>query len=199
MAPLLFQKAAQKISKPIIDDLKAVTATSRSPYKLYFDESLFTTPAALNLVNMGRLFGVAATFSSQTLADWEAGSGTPGDAFVKQFIASINAFIIHRVNEPDEAEKIARLIGTVSNVELTAQTEGERPTGAASARTVRGVAVHPDVLKTLARGEAMVVNKNTVEPRKSRSGNAEFRTRACRGVAQECGPLRRYYHEPQLP
>jgi hypothetical protein len=93
MPPLLFQKAAPKISQLIINDLKAVTATSRSTFKMFFDESTFSTQAALNLVNMGRTFGVAATFSTQGLADFHAGAPELGEAFVRQVIASVNVYI----------------------------------------------------------------------------------------------------------
>jgi len=52
------------------------------------------------------------------------------------------------------------LLGTNPDIELTAQMQGERFTGDASARAVRQFMVHPDSLKHIPKGRAYVFNKN---------------------------------------
>jgi hypothetical protein len=80
--------------------------------------------------------------------------------FLRQFVASINAFVIHQLNDPDDAEYAARIIGTATRLELTAQMLGEEPTGAASARATQEFREHPDRLKHARTGEAVLLNKN---------------------------------------
>jgi len=161
LPPLLFQNAAPALGRLIINDLKAVATTSRSTWKLIFDEfSVFSTSNVLNLINMGRTFGVCGLLSTQSLADFDAGAPDGGAAFGRQVRASINTFVCHQINDPDDAETLARLLGTNPDIELTAQMQGERFTGDASARAVRQFMVHPDSLKHIPKGPAYVFNKN---------------------------------------
>ena len=161
LPPLLFQNAAPAIGQLVINDLKSVATTSRSPWMMLFDEfSVFSTINVLQLINMGRTFGVCAVLSTQSLADFDAGAPELGSAFGRQVRGSINTFIIHQVNDPDDAENLARIVGTSTDVELTAQMENEKFTGGASARSVRQFRVHPDDLKFLGTGEAIIINKN---------------------------------------
>lgn len=162
LPPLLFQNAAPAIGSLVINDLKAVATTSRTTWKLVFDEfSVFSTSNVLNLINMGRTFGVCGILSTQSLADFDAGAPELGLAFGRQVRASVNTFICHQLNDPDDAEILARLVGTGSDIELTAQMAGDQFTGAGSARSVRQFQVHPDDLKYLGNGEAIVINKNS--------------------------------------
>lgn len=161
LPPLLFQNAAPAIGQLVINDLKAIATTSRSRWKLIFDEfSVFSTTNVLNLINMGRTFGVCGVLSTQSLADFDAGAPELGTAFGRQVRASINTVIVHQVNDPDDAENLARFLGTRPDIELTVRMQGEQFTGDASARAVRQFQIHPDELKALAKGRAYVFNKN---------------------------------------
>lgn len=161
LPPLLFQNAAKVIGQLVINDLKAVTTSSRSIWRLFFDEfSVFSSVNVLNLINMGRTFGVCGVLSTQSLADFDAGAPELGSAFGRQVRASLNTFICFQTNDPDDAEVLGRWVGTVSGIELTAQMQGDRFTGAASARAARQFRVHPDDLKNLPKGRAYVFNKN---------------------------------------
>jgi type IV secretory pathway TraG/TraD family ATPase VirD4 len=161
LPPLLFQNAAPAIGQLIVNDLKAVTTTSRSTWKLFFDEfSVFSSVNVLNLLNMGRTFGLCGTLATQSLADFDAGAPELGSAFGRQVRASVNTVICHQVNDPDDAEVLAKFLGTSPDIELTARMQGEQFTGEASARAVRQFQIHPDDLKSLARGRAYVFNKN---------------------------------------
>ncbi|AHY52457.1 type IV secretory system conjugative DNA transfer family protein [Bradyrhizobium japonicum] len=161
LPPLLFQNAAPLIGQLIINDLKAVTTTSRSIWKLFFDEfSVFSTTNVLNLINMGRTFGVCGTLATQSLADFDAGAPQLGGSFGRQVRASVNTVICHQVGDPDDAELLARYLGTYPDIELTAQIQADRFTGDASARAVRQFRIHPDDLKFIPRGRAYVFNRN---------------------------------------
>ena len=78
-----------------------------------------------------------------------------GDALEQQILASVNGYLIHRLNSPADAESITLVSGTAPGVTYTAQTAAGVSTGMASARLTREFEVHPDVLKRLKVGEAM--------------------------------------------
>ncbi len=162
LPPLMFQNAAKVIGQLVINDLKAVATSSRSIWKLFFDEfSVFSSANVLNLVNMGRTFGVCGVLSTQSLADFDAGAPELGSAFGRQVRASINTMICFQTNDPDDADVLGRWVGTIPDIELTAQLQGDTAfTGLASARATRQFRVHPDDLKNLPKGRAYVVNKN---------------------------------------
>lgn len=161
LPPLLFQNSARILGQLIINDCKAVAVTTRSPWKLYMDEfSVFSASNVLNLINMGRTFGVCGTLATQSLADFDAGAPELLGAFGHQVLASVNTVICHQVNDPDDAETLARFLGTSPELELTAQMQGGVFTGQASARAVREFLIYPDQLKNIQKGRAYVINRN---------------------------------------
>lgn len=161
LPPLLFQNAAKDIGHLVINDLKAVATKSRSIYKIFLDEfSVFASESVISLINQGRSFGLSCLLATQTMADMDAGAPELGSAFARQILGSVNLFLIHQLNEPDDAETLARVIGTTSNIELTGQVEGDKFTGTGSARQVREFVIHPDIFRSLSTGEAIVINKN---------------------------------------
>jgi hypothetical protein len=149
------------LGRLFVNDIKATAPTMGAPWLDVFDEfHAFAGEQAVDLANMGRSFGVCGVFSTISFADLERGVPQGGPAFAAQFISSVNSFIFHQVNAPTDAETAARIIGTVPELELTAQMLGESASGAASARTVREFQQHPDNVKNAEIGEAIFVNKN---------------------------------------
>ena len=159
---LVYLERASALGRLITNDLKVVAASMRRPWVLEFDEfGTFSGPQILNIVNMGRSYGIRAMIATQTLADIARGVPEAGDSFVDQLLGSINTFIVHRLNAPRDAEMIAELAGTEQHVSHTAQTIGGHSTGVTSARITREFRVHPDQLKQLAVGDAIYINKNS--------------------------------------
>ena len=117
-------------------------------------------PHLLNLINIGHTFGVCGTLATQSLAGFNAGAPELHRAFGHQVLGSVNAVICHQVNDPDDAETLARFFGTNPGLELTARMPGNVCAGQASARAVRGFQIHPDMLKNIPEGRAFIINRN---------------------------------------
>ena len=130
--------------------------------KLYviFDEfSVFAGEQVLNVINMGRSAGVHAVLSTQSLSDIASGRKENADHFVNQVVGNCNNFILHRQNSPEDAEKLAEMMGTRHTLEYTAQVSQSGPTNMGTVRRTRGFIAHPDEIKSLKTGEAFFFSK----------------------------------------
>jgi conjugal transfer pilus assembly protein TraD len=162
---LEFPSMAQTIGRLIVNDLKATMAQqlgNREKPKLYvvLDEfSVFAGEQILNVINMGRSAGIHAVLSTQSLSDIAAGRKENGDHFINQVVSNCNNFILHRQNSPEDAEKLAAMIGTTSTLEYTAQVSQTGPTHMGTVRRTRGFIAHPDEIKSLQTGEAFFFSK----------------------------------------
>jgi TraM recognition site of TraD and TraG len=157
---LTYPGLAGTLGKLILNDCKAAAATSRTIFPVYVDEfGAFAGRNVLNLVNMGRTFSVRGVLAVQTLGDLSVTPG--GDAFTDQVLASTNTCLVHRLNAPSDAERLAGYGGTETTVGYTARTTNSVATGEASARFTQEFLIHPDELKRLSVGEAFLINKNS--------------------------------------
>ncbi|PCI56110.1 MAG: type IV secretion system protein VirD4 [Alphaproteobacteria bacterium] len=169
---LEFSSMAQTLGRLIINDLKATMAQQLShgeKKKLYvvFDEfSVFAGQQVLNVINMGRSAGVHAVLSTQSLSDLAVGRSKNADHFVNQVVGSCNTFILHRQNSPEDAAKLAELMGTRNTLEYTAQVSEAGPTQMGTVRRSRGFIAHPDDIKALKTGEAFFYYKEDNKVRK---------------------------------
>lgn len=162
---LEFPSMSQTLGRLIINDLKATMAQQLSlgqKNKLYviFDEfSVFAGEQVLNVINMGRSAGIHAVLSTQSLSDIASGRKENADHFVNQIVGNCNNFILHRQNSPEDAEKLAEMMGTRNTLEYTAQVSQIGPTHMGTVRRTRGFIAHPDEIKSLKTGEAFFFSK----------------------------------------
>lgn len=163
LQPLQFPAYAELLGKLIINDLKALVATQlmkQEKLKIYtiFDEfSVFAGDQIINLINQGRGAGVHAVLATQSLADISKKGGT---ALLGQVLNNCNNYIIQRQNNPEDAEILANIIGTKSELEITAQVS-EKQGNVGSVKQVREFLVHPDEIKMLQVGNAFLLNKSS--------------------------------------
>ena len=152
---LVYPQRAAALGKLIVNDLKYVTSTAQTPWRVILDEfSVFAGPQVLNLINQGRGYGLSVVLATQSIADITQAAPQDGDKFIDQVFGSVNTYIIHRLNASNDCEIIAANAGTSQAVEYTAQTLGGVGTGAASARHTQQFVVHPSAIKALKNGEA---------------------------------------------
>lgn len=93
---------------------------------------------------------------------------------MEQTIDNCNIFILGRTNSPDNAEKIANLIGTYKDIDRTVMTENqlgamnrlETKGGRGTVRKVNKYSFNPDNIKYLPDHEFFYVNKNIEEENK---------------------------------
>lgn len=164
---LEFPSMSQTLGRLIINDLKATMAQQlghdrKSKVYVVFDEfSIFAGKQVLNVINMGRSAGIHAILSTQSLSDIASGRRESPDHFINQVVANCNNFILHRQNSPEDAEKLAAMIGTRNTVEYTAQVSQAGPTHMGTVRRTRGFIAHPDEIKSLKTGEAFFFAKES--------------------------------------
>jgi conjugal transfer pilus assembly protein TraD len=112
----------------------------------------------LALLARGREAGVNVLMATQEMADLERA----GRGFRDQVLGIVGVKIIHRQDVPASAETIAQMAGTEQFWERTEHLHGlfSRP-GASrgSRRLAERYVVHPNVIKTLPVGEAVILTK----------------------------------------
>jgi hypothetical protein len=164
----VYGKLAAQIGTLVIQDLvsaaghrlERVTYGAQLPQAtVAVDEfSALGTDHVLALLARGREPGVSVLLATQELADLErAGSG-----FRDQVIGLTAVKIAHRQDVPSSAQLIARMTGTERVWEVTRQIRSPFANGSGSRgsrREVERFIVHPDEIKTLATGHAIVLTK----------------------------------------
>src|SRR3990167_3537469 len=162
LQPLAFPAYASTLGKLVITDLKSLIAgqlnqqTKTNMFTIFDEFSVVAGDQVINLINQGRGAGVHAILATQSLSDIEIKGGK---ALLGQVLNNTNNYIIQRQNFPSDAEMLANIIGTKNDFVVTSQIAPRGSTGAGSVRETRQFVVHPDEIKGLGRGEAIVVNK----------------------------------------
>jgi len=116
------------------------------------------------LYTRGRSAGMSILTGTQTIADLrEAGPAT-----LERVGATIESLVCHRLNDQEEAERIAQLIGTVPTWNTTTRTDGLGLTKDEGTRT-RGhrFEVNPSELQRLGRGQAFVARLDSPARRRA--------------------------------
>ena len=128
--------------------------------KLYtiFDEfSVFAGDQIINLINQGRGAGVHAVLATQSISDIQKKGG---DSLLGQVLNNTNNYIIHRQNYPGDADILANVIGTQDAFQITSQVSThDSGMGLGTARPTKEFMIHPDEIKRLKLGQAIIVNK----------------------------------------
>ena len=160
LSPLAFPAYAKTLGKLIINDLKAVISeqlaqTHKNTMYTIFDEfSVFAGDQVINLINQGREAGVCAVLPTQSLSDIEKQGGR---ALVGQVINNCNNYIIQRQNNPEDANMLAEIIGTQESFDHRLNISQDSVSR--SLMPNREYIVHPENIKRLKKGQAIVLNK----------------------------------------
>src|SRR5487761_1151883 len=146
------------MARVLIQDLKQAAYArlqqpEATPAMLVMDEfAALDDPEQINdLLRQAREARVGAVVSTQQLPDPRTAHA------LRSALLGAGLLIAHRVGHED-AEAVARVIGTQRGVEVTRTLAGERDPVRRSVRTVDRFAVDPNSMKRLATGEAVVVS-----------------------------------------
>lgn len=181
LQPLAFPSYAETLGKLFINDLKSLLSEQLRdaqitplPLMMLFDEfSVFAGEQIINLINQGRSAGAHAVLSTQSLSDIVAKGG---QALQGQILNNVNNFIVLRQNYPPDAETLASVIGTKNDLQISSQisnVDGSLQGGGLA--QIKSYIIHPDEIKRLQVGEAIVINKAkfTVKRVKFRRGQIQ--------------------------
>lgn len=130
--------------------------------------SAFAADQVSRLFGRARSAGVSMLLGTQSLADLRAARPEDStDTLTEQLLSNIGYAAVHRVMDPDSAERLARVAGTSPSWTLTQRISGEgtmtRTTEGTRTRD-REFLISPDEFKSLGTGQAVVINP-TARPR----------------------------------
>lgn len=116
----------------------------------------------LGLLARGRSAGVSVLLATQELADLQIAR----PEFADQVLANTSVKLAHRVEVPESAERLAAIAGTRRTWQATHQVHehtrsarADQGTGLGSMREVDEFVVHPNEIKRLPRGRAVLIAK----------------------------------------
>jgi type IV secretory pathway TraG/TraD family ATPase VirD4 len=168
-----YGKLSAQLAAMIIQDLITVSGHRLSQYDrplaiVAIDEfSALDADNLLHLLARAREAGISVLLSTQELADLERLS----TGFRDQVLGNTALLLAHRQNVPDSAELIAKMIGTdtiwkqtyqtqsVPHSRLFGNSQGWQGTGLGTAREVEEFRVHPNTIKELWTGQAVLITK----------------------------------------
>jgi hypothetical protein len=170
MNSMNLKEVASLVGKMILQDLmKEVGSIYDSRERadqvsVVIDEfASFATPDFVHFIDKARGAGIELVLSHQSMADLREVS----DNFGVRIFENTASKVIFNTLSGDDAEFFSSMIGTYQEEELTRQTEngffGDRYTGAGSSRMVEKFTIHPNVFKSLARGQAVIATSKIDE------------------------------------
>lgn len=155
---LAYPLYAKLLGRLVINDLKAVASGRRNTslvMTIYDEFNVFASRNVIDLVNKSRSKGFAALIATQSLADLDV----VDSALKNQIIQNCNTLIIQRQNDAKDAEELSKIIGTEDAWVMTHQVDNSGDTGLGSIRFVKEFIIHPDQIKRLEVGQAVIVRK----------------------------------------
>ena len=165
--PLIFPETSPLIGRLIlIDSKKALSKLfGVNQHRIFFimDEiNSYASPVLIDLVNKSRSANVTCILATQSLSDLDY---AVGDAFKEQVIENCNNYLVMRQNSAVNAENWANILGTRATIEVTYQLQQKglttSETGFGSARRVREFLYHPDDIKALKTGNAVLLSRDS--------------------------------------
>ena len=147
---------ARMLAAAIVGDLVSVAAACQAvpvPTLVALDEFSAIAPEGVaRLFGRARAAGFSLLLATQELADLRAARAE----LLEQVLGNVESVIAHRQSVPDSAELIARIAGTRTSWRSTQQLAGSLPTGRSTRTPVREFAIHPELIRALPTGCAVV-------------------------------------------
>jgi len=165
--PLIFPETSPLVGRLILIDSKKALSNlfGNNDNRIFFimDEiNSYASPVLIDLINKSRSANITCILATQSLSDLDYAAG---DAFKEQIIENCNNYIVMRQNSAVNAEKWANILGTRATMEVTYQLQqtglNTSETGFGSAKRVREFLYHPDDIKTLKTGVAIILSRDS--------------------------------------
>jgi hypothetical protein len=135
---------------------------SDRPFSVYIDEfDAFATESFSTFLNKGRSSEFMIHLAHQTLSDLN----TVSPEFTGQILGNCNVRFIFRQDDPDDAERWSRFIGTKKVIKQTYRSSEGVKTGESSNREALEFIVAPDKIKSLRVGECVFSMKTEGQTR----------------------------------
>lgn len=157
---LAYRDYVRKLARLVVMDINNLCSylykTGRQPVFAIFDEfSCYVNEEVIDIINKARGAGLEAVIGTQGLGDIDKVS----PALRRQIVNNCNVHVAMRVNDGEEAETLAKTIGTYDDNELTIQTKERSESEMGTSRQVERFKAHPNAIKELATGEAFIARR----------------------------------------
>lgn len=165
---LQYGESAKCLGKMVLQNLRVlagnIAASREGQFKffpVYVDEfHHFIYPQFFSMIAQCRSSNIGLMLSTQSFSDLK----NDDMDIVTQVIQNTNTKIILRQNDADSAELVAKLAGTKTVDFHTVQYEntltwGEQATGMGTVKQEEEFVIHPNVIKKMCTGEAVVIVK----------------------------------------
>jgi conjugal transfer pilus assembly protein TraD len=157
---LRFPEFSRALGKIIVTDLKTVASRLLEERHIVYDIldefGVFAGPQVTDLINKSREAGFHNVLSTQELADLRYEGKKE---LMEQVFGNTNVKLIHRQDVPESAAFIAESAGTTDSFSTTFQVDGTSETGAGTVTKDKSFLVHPDRIKRLGTGRAVLIKK----------------------------------------
>ena len=162
---------AGSMARLMLEDLKQISGEraigrgARSPFSLYIDEARHAVYEGFTgLITQCRSAGIGLVLATQSPLDFQS---KREEGVMRAIIQNTNTKLLFRQIDHESAELCANLAGTVDTVSRTTQLVegailGPEKSGVYSEREVKEYIAHPDRLKRLETGRALLI-KGTSE------------------------------------
>lgn len=155
----------KKLGKMVVLDVNSLVAYRQAVGKksilaIYDEFSAYGNAEIVDIVNKARSAGFECIISTQTLADIDSIDPT----LTSRILSNCNTFASGRVNDSEDAERIASQFGTYTDNEITIQVEKKHnlrkiETEKGTVREVERFKAHPNDIKNLQIGEVFINRK----------------------------------------
>jgi hypothetical protein len=133
---------------------------SKNPITIIIDEAgSIYFPELINTQNKGRSSGINLVLATQTVADFEK----IDPVLLRQIVANTGCFFTFSQSNNEDAENIAKIIGTYKTTKTTSVTEDGEETEKGSIRGVREYYCHPETIKNLKVGQCVLFTKDPTQ------------------------------------
>lgn len=155
----------QFIGKFFASDIRNIISSEKHPEqkkRIVMDElSAYASEQILPLFNQSRAYGYQVIVATQSIADIRAVS----EDFSERILENCGQYGVLQLNSSEDAEEMAKLIGTRLVIETTRKSQGAFLDSAAtgSKKIVNQFKVSPDAIKELRPLEVVLYNKKEPE------------------------------------
>lgn len=159
----------KKLGKIIILDVNSLvayrqSAGSKKTLAIYDEFSAYGNGEIVDIVNKSRSAGFECIISTQTIADLDAVE----PFLTSRILSNCNILAAGRVNDSDDAEKLAKQFSTFQDLEVTTQIENKNNVLKVRAekgtvKDVEAFIAHPREIKSLQIGEIFLSRKMVEE------------------------------------
>lgn len=147
-------QVSKALANILIRDVNMSRVLDNTYRLVFFDEfGAYVNSEIIEILARARSSNLFSVISTQTLADIS-------DDYLASLVSNINHWLIFRQNEPEQAEYIAKLIGTELRVATRVSYEGLLDKPKHSKQVVHEFVHHPQLIKTLETREAIYLDKH---------------------------------------